>query len=78
LNIIQDQIRQKYEIDWSSVKDWMNGLSKVKREIILNQMNIESIKNADIKSTYAQTNDEFQAWLKYCMYNLRACNFQAF
>ena len=78
LNIIQDQIRQKYEIDWSSVKDWMNGLSKVKREIILNQINIESIKNADIKSTYAQTNDEFQAWLKYCMYNLRACNFQAF
>ena len=48
----------------------MNRLDKSKRNIILNQTNIDAINKADTKSTYAQNNDEFQAWLKYCMYNL--------
>ena len=78
LNITQDQIRQKYQINWSDVKSWMKWLNKTKRTIILNQTNIDAIDKADVKSTYAQTNDEFQAWLKYCMYNLSWCNFQSF
>jgi len=45
---------------------------------VLNQTNIDAINKANVKSTYAQTNDEFQAWLKYCMYNLSACNFRPF
>jgi hypothetical protein len=45
---------------------------------VLNQNNIDAIDNADSKIAYAQNNDEFQAWLKYCMYNLSACDFQAF
>ena len=53
-------------------------MDKAKRNVILNQTNIDTINKADTKSTYAQNNDEFQAWLKYCMYNLSECNFQAF
>ena len=78
LNIIQDQIRQKYQINWSNVKSWMNWLTRDRRNTILNQTNIDAINKANSKSTYAQTNDEFQAWLKYCMYNLSWCNFQTF
>ena len=78
LNIIQDQIREKYQINWSNVKSWMNWLSKNKRDTILNQTNINAINNANVKLTYAQNNDEFQARLKYCMYNLSWCNFQTF
>ena len=78
LNIIQDQIRQKYQINWTNVKLWMKWLDNSKRRVILNQTNIDAINKADTKSTYAQNNEEFQAWLKYCMYNLSWCNFQAF
>ena len=78
LNIIQPQIMQKYQINRTNVKTWMKWLDKTKRNVILNQTNIDTINKADIKSTYAQNNDEFQAWLKYCMYNLSECNFQAF
>ena len=45
---------------------------------VLNQTDIQAINDADVKSKYAQNNDEFQAWLKYCMYNLASCNFQPF
>jgi hypothetical protein len=45
---------------------------------VLNKTDIDAINNANSKNQYAQTNDEFQAWLKYCMYNLSACNFQSF
>jgi hypothetical protein len=45
---------------------------------VLNQTNIDAINNANVKNTFAQDNDEFQAWLKYCMYNISACNFQSF
>ena len=45
---------------------------------VLNQNNIDAIDNADSKVLYAQNNDEFQAWLKYCMYNLSDCRFQNF
>ena len=45
---------------------------------VLNQTDIEAINNADTRSHYAQNNQEFQAWLKYCMYNLYACDFQSF
>jgi hypothetical protein len=78
LNIIQPQIMQKYQINWTNVKTWMKWLDKTKRNVILNQTNIDTINKADTKSTYAQNGDEFQAWLKYCMYNLSECNFQSF
>ena len=78
LNIIQPQIMQKYSINWTNVKTWMKWLDKTKRNVILNQTNIDTINKADTKSIYAQNSDEFQAWLKYCMYNLSECNFQAF
>jgi hypothetical protein len=45
---------------------------------VLNQTNIDTIDKAESKVAYAQTNEEFQAWLKYCMYNLSACDFQSF
>jgi hypothetical protein len=45
---------------------------------VLNQTNIDVIDNADSSIRAAQSNDEFQTWLKYCMYNLSACDFQPF
>jgi hypothetical protein len=45
---------------------------------VLNQTNINAIDNAESTVRSAQTNDEFQAWLKYCMYNLSDCRFQSF
>ena len=79
LNIIQPQIREKYRINWWDVKSWMKWLKKNSMQMrVLNQTNIDAIDKADSKSQYAQSNDEFQAWLKYCMYNLSACNFQSF
>ena len=79
LNVIQDQIRQKYLIDWTKVKSWKKWLKKDSIQMkVLNQNNIEIIDNADSKIAYAQSNNEFQAWLKYCMYNLSECDFQPF
>jgi hypothetical protein len=45
---------------------------------VLNQGNIDIIDKAEPKIASAQTNEEFQTWLKYCMYNLYDCNFQSF
>ena len=79
LNIIQDQIRWRYQIDRSKVKSWKKWLKKNSVQMkVLNQNNIDIIDKAESKVAYAQNNDEFQTWLKYCMYNLSACNFQSF
>ena len=44
LNIIQDQIRQRYLIDWSKVKAWKKWLKKDSMQMrVLNQTNIDII-----------------------------------
>ena len=79
LNIIQPQIRQRYLIDWSKVKAWKKWLKKNSIQMkVLNQSNIDVIDKAESKIAYAESNEEFQTWLKYCMYNLSECNFQSF
>ena len=79
LNIIQDQIRGKYLIDWSKVKSRKKWLKKNSMQMkVLNQTDLNIIDKAESKVAYAQTNNEFQTWLKYCMYNLSDCNFQSF
>jgi hypothetical protein len=45
---------------------------------VLTQTDIDIIKNSEDKKDYAKTNEEFQAWMKYCMYNLSQCGFQPF
>ena len=78
-NIIQDEIREKYSIDWWQVKSWLNKLKKNSLQMkVLTQTDIDIIKNAKNNKDYAQTNEEFQAWMKYCMYNLSQCGFQPF
>ena len=79
LNISQDKIRNNYTVNWREVKSRLSSLKRDGIEMrVLNNTNIKAINGADIKSNIAQTNDEFQAWLKYCMYNLSWCNFQRF
>ena len=79
LNIIQDQIRQKYLINWENVKSWKKSLKKNSIQMrVLNQSNIDVIDAAKPETAYAKNNEEFQTWLKYCMYNLADCNFQSF
>ena len=79
LNIIQPQIMQKYSINRSNVKSRQKSLKKNSTQMkVLNQRDIDIINNADKKVWTAQSNEEFQAWLKYCMYNLSACGFESF
>ena len=79
LNIIQGQIRWKYAVDWKAVKSWYKSLGKDSYAMqVLNATDKLAIEKATTGSNVAQTNDEFQAWLKYCMFNLSWCNFQAF
>ena len=79
LNIIQPQIRSKYQINWAKVKSRLRWLRKNTIQMgVLNQTDINAINNADSKTVVAQTNEEFQAWLKYCMYNVSDCWFQPF
>ena len=74
LNIIQDKIKQKYQINWQKVKSRLKWLKKNSIQMrVLNQTNIDAINKADSNSKSAKSNDEFQAWLKYCMYNLSDC-----
>ena len=79
LNIIQTQIREKYLVDWKKVKSWKKWLKKDSIQMkVLNQGNIDTIDKAESNVAYAKNNEEFQTWLKYCMYNLSDCNFQSF
>jgi len=79
LNIIQDKIRQHYTINWKDVKSRLKWLKRNGIEMrVLNVGDIDAINKADVNLNKAQSNSEFQAWLKYCMYNLSWCNFQRF
>ena len=78
-NVIQDEIREKYIIDRWQAKTWLKKLKSSSLQMkVLTQTDIDIIKNSEDKKDYAKTNEEFQAWMKYCMYNLSQCGFQPF
>ncbi|MDR0606934.1 MAG: thrombospondin type 3 repeat-containing protein [Candidatus Peribacteria bacterium] len=79
LNMIDEGIMQHYQVKWSDVQSWLSKLvpgSYTYRT--LSERDLQTIKAADSKSRSITTSDQFQAYLKYCMFNLSACNFQTF
>ena len=55
LNIIQDQIRQRYLIDWVKVKAWKKWLSKNSVQMkVLNQTNIDVIDEVESKIAFVE------------------------
>ena len=79
LNVISKGILHKYQTDWAAVKQWLNGLSPSSYQYrVLTENNIKTINNANSRSRNITNADEFQAYLKYCMFNLNACAFQTF
>lgn len=79
LNIIDKNIINKYQANWNDIQQWLKGLSTNSYQYqVLSENNIKAINNANNKSKNITNTDEFQAYLKYCMFNLNACAFQTF
>jgi hypothetical protein len=79
LNIIQKNILHNYQANREEIKQRLKGLSpnSYQRQV-LSENNIKAINNANSKSKNITTTEEFQAYLKYCMFNLNTCAFQTF
>lgn len=77
LNLLDIKILEKYQISRTNVQKWLAGLSPTSYQYqVLFEKDIQAIKNA--KSNTITTSDEFQAYLKYCMFHLDECGFQPF
>lgn len=79
LNIIDEGIMQHYSAKWSAIQAWFAKLTPGSYTYkVLSDRDIQAIKMADSKSTSITTSDQFQVYLKYCMFNLSECSFQTF
>ena len=74
LNIITTDILVKYQADRSAIKSWLNGLSTSSYQYqVLAERDIQAIRDASTQSKTLSNTNEFQAYLKYCMFNLKEC-----
>jgi hypothetical protein len=79
INIISKYLYQTYSINWNNTEIWINKLRSASYEYkTFTKSEIDTIKNkskecwknnCSIKST-----EEFNIYLKYCMFNLKSCN----
>lgn len=83
LNIVDDQLYARYLVNRKEIKNWLTSLrSDSYAYKTLSPKDVQTIQQASVsRSAFSQTRalqslDEFQAYLKYCMFNLQACNFQ--
>lgn len=81
LNIADQYVYQKYLIDWSKIKIWMDSLTiwSYPREY-LNEDDKKQINEyaAWLLSWSLQNEKLLQPYIKYCMFNLEACGMQNF
>jgi len=78
LNIIQSKIRKKYEADWGAIQTWLSKLAPNSyQQQVLNATDITTIKTQSATKKVISDEKQRQAYLKYCMFNLKACGFQA-
>jgi len=86
VNLIGSSVYSDYSVDWSAVKNWLDGLEKWTSQYqYFNKKDVDIIslmsdpKRCDV-GTKCEIPDSrsFRTYLKYCMYNLDMCNMQEF
>ncbi|MDR0859505.1 MAG: thrombospondin type 3 repeat-containing protein [Candidatus Peribacteria bacterium] len=79
LNIIDETIMKNYQANRADIKNRVAKLSPASYQYrVLVEKDLQAIQSADTKSKAITTSDQFQAYLKYCMFNLSQCGFQTF
>ena len=79
LNIINIRILPNYQANRSDIQKRLTNLKTDSYQYqVLFEKDKQAIKDANTTSRTITTTNEFQAYLKYCMFNLDACGFQAF
>ena len=79
MNIISTRILSNYQANRTDIQKRLDGLSTSSYQYqVLFEKDKQAIKNANTRSRTISTADEFQAYMKYCMFNLEKCGFQAF
>jgi hypothetical protein len=74
LNVIDIKILSKYQANWAEIQKRLNALKPTSYQYqVLFEKDIQAIKNATPQSKAITNADEFQAYLKYCMFNLEKC-----
>jgi hypothetical protein len=83
LNLVDDQVYIRYIVNRRDVKSWLASLSTTSYAYqTLTTKDIQTIQNVQVPNPQIsqpvrlQSLDEFNAYLRYCMFNLQACGFQ--
>lgn len=75
---------KNYAADWSRIKQWFDDLDPI--SYAAKTLTTEDINTISITAKLCKggitcpltARNEFETYLKYCMFNLNACNFQPF
>ena len=81
LNIADQYVYDKYEINWKNVENWMNNLQpdSYPDQYLTNDEKDMIREYANQWLNWPLPNEEsLQPYLKYCMFNLNSCNMQSF
>jgi len=81
VNIADQYVYHRYLVDWKKVKTWMDGLpsGSYADTYLTNEEKFLINKNATNKISWPVPDEEsFQAYIKYCMFNLKDCWMQNF
>ncbi|MEF2176159.1 MAG: thrombospondin type 3 repeat-containing protein [Candidatus Absconditabacteria bacterium] len=83
INIVGEQVHNKYNVKWSDVDNWLKSIDKNSQ--IYKNLNIQDLQNiTNGKNTCGTTEckitstSQLQTYLKYCTHNINACNFNLF
>ncbi|MBO4203786.1 hypothetical protein J5893_03050 [bacterium] len=83
LNLVDDKLYVRHSASRKEIKSWLASLSKTSYAYqTLTTKDIQTIQNIPLSTTKVsqsvtlQSLDEFNAYLKYCMFNLQSCGFQ--
>ena len=79
INLSAKYIYNRFLADWKVIKKWMDNISKGSyADKYLNSIDRDYIsKNASLnKSGYLDDVKYFSTYMKYCMFNIKACGFQ--
>lgn len=83
INIVSEQVYNKYSVRWINIDNWLKSLEKNSQ--IYKNLNIQDLQNiTDWKSKCWTTeckitsSSQLETYLKYCTYNINACNFNIF
>ena len=81
LNIADQYVYDKYSVNWKYVQNWVNSLKpgSYPDQYLTNDDKKMVKEFSDQSLNWVLPNEEaLQPYLKYCMFNLNACNMQSF